>query len=261
MTPMAIFVQDAGPDDGPAVVLLHGAGTSGWMWKRQIPALAADLRVLVPDLPGHGRSNAHPWVSIADTAELVAETISARTPDGKAHVVGLSLGGYVAAHLAATSPELLSSAVVSGVNVLPFPNPGTMRLIGRVMGPIIGWGPVVRANARNLGVPPEDFEGYRAAVRAMTRQAFRRVNEEVLDFRVPDQSKDSPCRVLAVAGENEHELIRRSLAGIAAAFPEGQARLAPGVGHGWNGEKPELFTAMIRSWALGDPLPEELLSV
>jgi len=35
----------------------------------------------------------------------------------------------------------------------------------------------------------------------------------------------------------------------------------PGVGHGWNGERPELFTAMIRSRVTGAPLPGELRTV
>jgi hypothetical protein len=50
-------------------------------------------------------------------------------------------------------------------------------------------------------------------------------------------------------------------ADIAAAFPEGVACLASGVGHAWSGEKPELFTAMIRAEVTGDRLPEELIPV
>ncbi|MFB9677555.1 alpha/beta fold hydrolase [Streptosporangium vulgare] len=258
---MAIFVQEAGPADAPVVVLLHGVGTSGWMWTKQVLELATDTRVLVPDLPGHGKSNTHPWVSIADTARLVAEVIASRAPEGRAHVVGLSLGGYVGAYLTATAPEVVTGAIVSGVNVLPFPNPGVMRLMGTLMAPVMKWGPVLRANARALNVPAEDVDGYRSAARATTRQAFRKVNDEALRFRLPDRAKESPCPVLAVAGENEHDLTRRSLAEIAAAFPAGEACLAPGVGHAWNGEKPGLFTAMIRSRITGGPLPGELISV
>ncbi|MCA2178550.1 alpha/beta hydrolase [Nonomuraea glycinis] len=258
---MTIFVQESGPADAPAVVLLHGVGTSGWMWTRQVSALATDLRVLVPDLPGHGRSNTLPWVSIADTARLVGEIIAARAPAGRAHVVGLSLGGYVGAQLAATAPEVVISAIVSGVNVLPFPNLGTMRLMGALMAPVMKWGPMLRANARALNVPAADIDGYQSAARATTRQAFRKVGDEALGFRLPPQAKDAPCRILAVAGENEHDLTKRSLTAIAGAFPQGEACLAPGVGHAWSGEKPELFTSMIRARVTGDQLPEELIPV
>jgi pimeloyl-ACP methyl ester carboxylesterase len=261
MAGMAIFVQEAGPVDAPAVVLLHGVGTSGWMWNRQVSALATGMRVLVPDLPGHGQSNTCPWVSIADTARLVAEIIAAQAPSGRAHVVGLSLGGYVGAYLAATAPEVVVSAIVSGVNVLPFPNPGRLRLMGALMAPVMKWGPVLQANARALNVPAADIDDYQSAARATTRQAFRKVSSEALGFRLPLQAKDSPCRILAVAGENEHDLTKRSLAEIAAAFPQGEACLAPGVGHAWSGEKPELFTAMIRAEVTGARLPEDLIPV
>ncbi|MEV0616729.1 alpha/beta hydrolase [Nonomuraea sp. NPDC050404] len=258
---MAIFVQETGPADAPAVVLLHGVGTSGWMWTKQVSALAGDLRVLVPDLPGHGRSNTLPWISIADTARQVADEIAIRAPGGKAHVVGLSLGGYVAACLAATYPEVVRGTIVSGVNVLPFPNPGRLRLMGTLVAPVMKWGPVLRANARALNVPAADLDGYQSAARATNRQAFRRVSDEALSFRLPDEAGQSPCPVLAVAGENEHDLTKRSLTAIAAAFPHGRARLAPGVGHAWNGERPELFTAMIRAVVEGGGLPEELRPV
>lgn len=168
------------------------------------------------------------------------------------------MGGYVAAHLAATSPEAVGGAIVSGINVLPFPNPGRLRLMGALIAPVMKWGPVLRANARALRVPEEDVAGYEAAARATTRQSFRRVSDEAVGFRLPGAAGTSPCPVLAVAGGEEHELTRGSLAEIAAAFPHGEARLVPGVGHGWSGEKPELFTAMIRARVTGDPLPEEL---
>ena len=74
---------------------MHGVGTSGWMWARQVAALA-DFHCLNVDLPGHGRSNRETWVSLADTAAQIAEIIQERATNRRAHIVGLSLGGYVA---------------------------------------------------------------------------------------------------------------------------------------------------------------------
>nr|WP_279433316.1 alpha/beta hydrolase [Micromonospora sp. KC606] len=254
-------VHEAGPADGLPVVLLHGVGTTGWMWTKQLSTLAGELRLLVPDLPGHGRSSTLPWVSIPQTSRLVAEMISARTTDGRAYVVGLSLGGYVGVHLAATAPEVVAGAIVSGVNVLPLPHSGRLRLMGALIAPVMKWGPVLRANARALNVSAEDLGGYQAAARTTSRQAFRRVNSEALDFRLPDEAKSSRCSVLAVAGENEHDLTRRSQSVIASTFPNAQACLAPGVGHAWNGENAELFSAVIRSRVTGAALPDELMPV
>jgi pimeloyl-ACP methyl ester carboxylesterase len=52
-----LHVVEAGPPDGPPVVLLHGFPEFWWGWRRQIPALAeAGWRVIAPDLPGYNLS-------------------------------------------------------------------------------------------------------------------------------------------------------------------------------------------------------------
>ena len=255
---VAIYVDECGRGNGPTVVLLHGVGTSGWMWRKLAAVLASDLHVLIPDLPGHGRSNARPWVSMADAVAATADVIRAASPSGRAHVVGLSLGGNVAVRLAADVPEVVESAIASGVNVLPFPHPVMMRLVGLVMAPFLASGPMVRANAKALGVPAEDFGDYRAAAKAMAPGTFRRVGEELMTFGVPATAATSPCRLLAVSGENEHELILRSLPELANGFARGTARTAPGVGHAWVGEAPDLFAAMVRAHVADTVLPDEL---
>ena len=258
---MTSFVASSGPEDAPCVVLLHGVGTSGWMWQRLAAVLDRDLHVLVPDLPGHGRSNAQRWTSVADTVAALADLIAARAAHGRAHVVGLSLGGYIAAQLAADRPDVVDSAVLSGVSVLPFPHPTLMRTAGLLMAPFMTSGPVLRANVKALGVPPEDVPAYLDAARAMARGTFRRVGGELMTFRVPERAAASPARVLAVAGGNEHPLVLRSLAELAAGYPNGEACIAPGVGHAWSGEAPELFAAMVRAQVEGEQLPAGLVPV
>lgn len=250
-------VDESGRDNADTVVLLHGLGTSGWMWHRIAPVLAEDFHVLVPDLPGHGRSG-RPWVSLADTAQAVAGLIRSRAAAGRAHVVGLSLGGYVAALLAANESAAVSSVVVSGVNVLPFPHPTMMRLFGRIIGPFATSRPMVRANAKALKVPPGDFAGYRKAAKQVARGTYARVGDEVTVFGIPAEAGSSPCRLLAVAGANENEMILRSLPVLADGFARGDARLVPGVGHAWSGEEPDLFTAMIRAHIADAGLPPSL---
>ncbi|WP_326549784.1 alpha/beta fold hydrolase [Micromonospora sp. NBC_01813] len=258
---MTLLADEHGSTNSPSVVLLHGLSTTSWMWGRQAAALAEDLHVLVPDLPGHGRSNHRSWRSLDDTVDAVADLIATRTATGRAHVVGLSLGGYVATRLAADRPEIIDTAIVSGVNVLPFPHPGRMRLLNLIMAPVATSGPVLRANAKALGVPAGDFDGYRAAARSMSARTFRRVGAEVTTFGVPVAAATSPCRLLAVAGATEHELILRSLPVLADAFRSGTARIAAGVGHAWNGQAPELFVDMVRAHIAGTPLPGQLQAI
>lgn len=48
----------AGPDDAPAVILVHGWPQNWWEWREVIPALAGRFRVIAPDLRGHGWTQA-----------------------------------------------------------------------------------------------------------------------------------------------------------------------------------------------------------
>ncbi|WP_258725870.1 alpha/beta fold hydrolase [Cellulomonas sp. NS3] len=253
-----LSVQETGPATAPSVALLHGAGTSGWMWRRVVDLLGNRLHLLVVDLPGHGDSSRRRWESMADTAAAVADLILARAHGSQAHVIGLSLGGYLAADLAATRPDLVPGAVVSGVNVLPFPNPRMMRVAGRLTGPLLRWPPLIRANARTLGVPPADVDGYVHAASTVAPGTHLRVGAELLDYRLPEAAAASPSRVLAVAGEREHALILQSLTPIAAAFPRGAARVVPGLGHAWVGQDPQLFAAMVDAHVAAAPPPVQL---
>jgi pimeloyl-ACP methyl ester carboxylesterase len=247
-----------GDPAAPTLVLMHGVATTSWMWRRLSSDLAGDLHVVSVDLPGHGASAQTPWTSVADTGVRVAEVVRRVAQAESVHVVGLSLGGYVALNMAAEQSALVASATASGVNVLPFPRPRLMRAAGRVMSPFMSTGVMLRANARALGVPPEDFDGYAAAARSMARGTFLAVGRELMEYSLPSGAAQSKSRVLVLCGGAEQPLIVRSLPRIAAAFPSGTARVAPGVGHAWSHQAPELFAAAVRAHVAGAPLPEGL---
>ncbi|WP_165968667.1 alpha/beta fold hydrolase [Arthrobacter crusticola] len=248
----------AGPDDAPACILLHGVGTTSWMWRGLVDRLEGAVRLIMVDLPGHGHNASRPWVSIDDTVVALTQLIDETTADGTAHVVGLSLGGYLALEITATHPERVESALVSGVNVLPFPRPRLMRATAHLVAPFVRSGVMLRANARSLAIPPEDYQGYVAAARSMARGTFTAIGEELMNYRLPATSGTCPTRVLAAAGANEHPLILGSLTKIAAAFPSAQARIAPAVGHAWNGQNPDLFARTVLAHITAQPLPMEL---
>ncbi len=83
----------------PAVVVLHGLGATGAVWRRVAEVLVGrvDGAVVAPDLPGHGRSPGAPPYSFGAMADAVAAVL----PDGwRGPVAGHSLGGVVALALA-----------------------------------------------------------------------------------------------------------------------------------------------------------------
>jgi 2-hydroxy-6-oxonona-2,4-dienedioate hydrolase len=92
---------------GPPLVLLHGASGSWTHWIRNVLPLAARHRVLAPDMPGYGESDAPPEPHTADRlAELVAAGIDRMLPPPAAFDLagfsfGAIIGGLVAARLGA----------------------------------------------------------------------------------------------------------------------------------------------------------------
>jgi magnesium chelatase accessory protein len=94
-------VQDLGPPDAPALLLLHGAGGATHSWRDLAPLLARDWRVIAPDLPGHGftRLGAMQRSSLPLMAEDMA-TLLARIDVRPLALVGHSAGGALALQMA-----------------------------------------------------------------------------------------------------------------------------------------------------------------
>lgn len=112
MSPVDLFVADAGRADHEAVVFLGSLGSTHHMWEPQARAFGADYRVLCPDIRGHGNSPvpAGPY-SIAGLAADVLALLD-RLGVEQAHVVGLSLGGMIAMEMASSHPNRVRSLAV-----------------------------------------------------------------------------------------------------------------------------------------------------
>ncbi len=95
----------------PTLLLLHGMGASGMVWKGVVAeAREAFGRIVVPDLPGHGRS---PWAEEYTFASMAREvaTLVGQIDARHVTVVGHSMGGVVALELATGRHGFLPEAV------------------------------------------------------------------------------------------------------------------------------------------------------
>ncbi|MFF3915748.1 alpha/beta fold hydrolase [Streptomyces sp. NPDC001852] len=106
---MRTHVLEAGEIGCPALVLVHGAGQGGRMWRRQLGALSDGFHVVAPDLPGFGGSPS-PF-SLTAAVESVTEIARELR---LVHLCGHSLGAIVAARVAAENPNLVARLILSG---------------------------------------------------------------------------------------------------------------------------------------------------
>ena len=110
-----LHVAEAGPEDGPLVVLLHGFPELWYGWRKQIPFLAAaGFHVVVPDQRGYNLSDKPSRVRDYATHVLAADVVGLFDSLGaeRALLVGHDWGGGVAWTVAEQHPERLAALAV-----------------------------------------------------------------------------------------------------------------------------------------------------
>jgi 3-oxoadipate enol-lactonase len=184
-----LLTQDTSIDydvhgNGPPLLLIGGLGFGRWAWFKQVPTLSQHFRTITFDIRGE-HSLAH------GVADLTAEVVALLDHLGveKAHVLGTSLGGFVAQELALERPDLVDRLVLvctsyGGVG----PEPMSFQALGRML----GWG----------SSNPEDAA--RRGLEMATSDAYRSDNPEefdlVLRWRLADSSSLSDYSQQVMAG-------------------------------------------------------------
>jgi pimeloyl-ACP methyl ester carboxylesterase len=120
---LRMHALEAGPDQGPLVLLLHGFPELSESWREVMKPLAkAGFRAVAPDLRGYGETERPGSGYDLDTlADDIAQLAQQLQPGRPVHVVGHDWGGLIAYHLAATRPE-----VVDRLAVINAPHPAVI---------------------------------------------------------------------------------------------------------------------------------------
>ena len=241
-----------GPSDAPSIVFVHGTRLSRGMWRAQMDELRDTYRVIALDLPGHG-ALADRLFTVGGAADEVARAIELAA-GGRAVVVGLSLGGYVAMDLAARRPELVRGLVLSGATAEPVgwlatPYLALAWLMDRLDGPaadaVNTW--FFRARFGPAIADPIVTGGFWSAGGALALRAL-------VGQRFVPRLAAYPGPTLIVNGE--WDLLFRLAAGTfgRAAHDARRVRLR-GATHLANLDRPKAFSLAIRRFVGGLPEP------
>jgi pimeloyl-ACP methyl ester carboxylesterase len=237
----------AGHIGAPAIVFLHGTRLTKAAWAAQMDGLSDEFRTIAIDLPAHG-TRAGDAFTLDGAADVVATTIREQTLEGRAIVVGLSLGGYVAMVLAARDPGRVHGLVLAGATAEPVGIPslayrGLAAVMDRFDGPALERLNAWFFRARYPGAIAEPIvaggfwsAGGAHALRALFGQRF-----------VPRLAVyDGPTLIL----NGQWDVFFRLSAGTfaAAAMDARRVRLA-GALHLSNLDRPEAFNAAVRQFA------------
>ena len=114
-----IFYRDAGPQDAPAILLLHGFPTSSNMFRNLIPRLANSFRLIAPDYPGFGQSSMPDYKTYAYTFENYADIVdklAGQLGVTKYSIYVMDYGAPVGYRLALRHPERVRALIVQNGN-------------------------------------------------------------------------------------------------------------------------------------------------
>jgi pimeloyl-ACP methyl ester carboxylesterase len=129
-----IAYREAGPEDGPVVLLLHGFPTSSRMFRNLIPQLSDRYRVIAPDYPGFGHSGAPDRTKFNYTFDNLADIVDKlldRLNVGAFTPYVMDFGGPVGYRLALKYPERLSALVLQNAPLYPGAPEGWWATLGR----------------------------------------------------------------------------------------------------------------------------------
>jgi len=121
---------DNGNTAKPTLVLVHGYTADKTLWHRPAKLLAKDYHIIIPDMAGHGETPYDPSAdySIPSQVEWLAKLLKHLNIDN-AHLVGSSMGGFIAASFAIAHPEMTQSITLLDPAGIHSPEPSD---IGRV---------------------------------------------------------------------------------------------------------------------------------
>jgi len=220
---------------GKPLVLLHGGLDSAKAWSRQIPVFARQYRVITPDSRGQGRStDGDAPISYHQMAE---DTLSLLDHLGieTATIIGWSDGANTALDLAIHHPERVAALVVYGAHTSPQAlQESALADLQNTSIEELQRG--LRSDYVAMSPDPQRLPAILEEIKTMwlTLPAFTR--DELAGIRVP---------TLVLDGEDEEVVRPEHAAEIAAAIPDAQLVILPGVGHFAPAEKADAWNAAV----------------
>jgi pimeloyl-ACP methyl ester carboxylesterase len=236
----------------PAVVMIHGAGFDHSCWALHSRWFAHHGHaVLVPDLPGHGRSSGAPLATIADMADWTAALID-KSGAPNATLVGHSMGSLVALETAARHPAKVTALGLIGTAATMTVGPDLLKAAEAndhaAIDMVSIWGLGFRAELGGSLAPGIWMHGGAQRVLETTMpgvlfsdlaacNAYQNALAAAAQIEVP---------TTLILGERDMMTPARAGKALAAALPNARTVILPGAGHMMMAERPDEVLAALR---------------
>jgi pimeloyl-ACP methyl ester carboxylesterase len=239
-------VHDSGKGD--ALLFLHSA--QGFDAKQETSAaLAARYRLIAPSHPGFGKSSLPDWLDSADDISYVYLELMDQLKLESVHLVGCSIGAWIAAEMAAKAPERIRRlALVGPVGVKLGP-------VDRLDIPDIFAMPqdevdqLLFADPARMKMDPSKMTDEEIAIRVRNRETLALITWEpwMHNPKLKHRLQRAAMPALLMRGEKDGLVSQQYLEGYAKLLPKAKTMTIPGAGHAPQIEQPKAFAeALLR---------------
>lgn len=248
--PVSLVYWVMGPEDGEPWVMLHGLGSIAASWAPVMRRLRRSCRMVVPELSALGGTK-HPdfGIGVAGSGEILQTLMEREFGARPVTLMGLSLGGWVAARLALAQPQKVSRLVLvdaGGYRDQDWDNVQSLILVDDLAG-------VDRLyKALFVHVPWLMRLSKATFLRAYTSRAVRNVLaglSEADTFNDADLARLSMPTALIWA-ERDGLFTAATARAMAAAIPRSRLEILPNCGHAVHLECPGALAAAVQRFRL-----------
>ena len=251
-----LVVESTGPESGLPVLFGHSLLFHRRMYDAQVAELSRDFRCITLDFRGHGESAMPPrGFHMTDQAEDYRKVMD-HFGIARAAVVGLSMGGMAAMHLAVAHPSRVAGLVL--LNTSADPEPAVARakdMALAVMARMFGVNAFILRQVAPLmfgetfrAASPDVVEGWMQQLTKLDRTALYRAVTMVMSRPAVPRLGDIRAPTFVLAGDEDAAIPVDRMERIAAAIPNAELRILPRTGHISTVEQPELTTKLLRAW-------------
>ena len=251
--------------NGEPLVLIPGIGYDGWMWHRMMPGLEDHFQVISIDNRGAGQSDkpAGPY-----TAQILAADIVGMLDDfgiAKAHILGHSMGGFIAQALAIDYPERVDRLILSATN---FGGPRHVPISAEAMAVLtdVSGDPIARLRrgiviscAPGFAEANSEFVAYWVNYRIAHPidpagyQAQLAIGMGLLAEAASFEHRlaDVTAPTLILFGAHDRVVPQANAALLAASLPDARVEILPDAGHFFPFETPDAASAAVIQFLKG----------
>lgn len=214
------------------------------MWDAQVEALAGECEIIVPDLPGHGLNKTRFTMESATEQVLKTIRVIASRP---VHLVGVSLGASVALHVALAAPARVRGLLVSGAMVGLADRTVRSQQVSTRLTPLR-----VLAVAAASTANPARTQDRDAFIADIVRAGKRTQLDALAALRaddLPERLNRLTVPTTVCCGDRDR-LNLPAVNTLVSTIPHATEKIIPDADHLWNLQRPELFTELVRDFAL-----------